>query len=217
MNDKKSFFSRAVFYLFGLFLIACGAVFSIYSGLGTSPISALPYAISVATGIEFGTCTTALFTLYLFIQLVLVRKGFNQIIILQLLCSIIFGILLSIIKNMIGPFYLQTYASRLATLSVSIMMTSFGLLLYLNARVVPLPPEGIVLAFAAKLNRPFHDMKIALDVSSVLLGCFITFAVLGYIDGIREGTVIAAIATGKLVAIISKSIKPKLETFPGKN
>ena len=213
MDNKKSFFSRAVLYLFGLFLIACGAVFSIYSGLGTTPISALPYAISIATGIEFGTCTTALFTLYIFIQFALVRKGFNQIVILQLLCSIIFGILLSIIKDMIGPFYLQTYASRLVTLSASIIMTSFGLLLYLNARVVPLPPEGIVLAFAARLNLPFHNMKIVLDVSSVLLGCFITFAALGYIDGIREGTAIASIATGKLVAIISKPIKPK----PGKN
>ena len=213
MDKKKPLLFRAVFYLFGLFLIACGAVFSIYSGLGTTPVSALPYAVSIATGIEFGSCATALFALYFFIQLILLRREFNRINILQLLCSVIFGILINVIKSTIDPFELQTYMGKLAVLFVSIIMSSFGLLFYLSARLISLPPEGIVLAFATKLKRPFHGIKIAFDITSVLLGCLITFAVLGHIDGIREGTAISAIATGKLLAVISKPLKPKLDKF----
>ena len=204
-------FFRVAFYLLGLFFIACGSLSAVYATLGVTPVSALPYAVSLSTGLAFGTSMTVLFTLYVLLQLAWLGRDFKRINLLQVVFSIIFGFLVNVIKDGIGPLVVETMPGRVAVLCVGIFFTAFGLLFYLSANLVPLPPEGLVLVLAAKYGRAFSKMKIAFDILSVAAGCAVTLAALGYIGGIGVGTAVAAIATGKVLGLLSKPIRPKLE------
>ena len=60
----------------GLLVMAFGVAFSIKGGLGTSPISSLPYVISRITPLTVGTATIAMHVALILLQILLLRKRF---------------------------------------------------------------------------------------------------------------------------------------------
>jgi len=93
-------------------------------------------------------------------------------------------------------------------LAISIVFIALGVLLYMDVQLVPMPMEGLTMCIAKKIKKPFPTMKTVVDCVVVLTGVVLCFIFLGGLDGIREGTIITAIVTGKLVAIFKKPITP---------
>ena len=60
------------------------------------------------------------------------------------------------------------------------------------------------------MGKPFHNVKIAVDCFVVALGAILSLVFLGRLDGVREGTVIAAIVTGKILALMKRGLTPFL-------
>ena len=56
MNSLK----RYIILLAGLAIMAFGVAFSIKAGLGTSPISSVPYVVSLFSNLTVGTATIAM-------------------------------------------------------------------------------------------------------------------------------------------------------------
>ena len=56
----KHIIGRTVLLIFGMFLAAFGIACTTTAGLGTTPISTVPYTASAITGLSFGTCTVIL-------------------------------------------------------------------------------------------------------------------------------------------------------------
>lgn len=56
----KHIIGRTVLLIFGMFLAAFGIACTTRAGLGTTPISTVPYTASAITGLSFGTCTVIL-------------------------------------------------------------------------------------------------------------------------------------------------------------
>ena len=73
--DMNNRIKKLTLYTVGLFILSLGVGISVASNLGVSPVSALPYVISKITGFEPGMCTTAVFILYLLIQIAILRRG----------------------------------------------------------------------------------------------------------------------------------------------
>ena len=77
------------------------------------------------------------------------------------------------------------------------------------AKIVPMPPEALCLAINKRWQRTkFHVVKMSLDSSLVLIALVISLIALGGVYGVREGTVIAAIAIGKIIPLIRKIFAP---------
>jgi hypothetical protein len=72
---------------------------------------------------------------------------------------------------------------------IGFVVGGLGVWLYSSADVMNLPSEGIVLVVAEKVRQPFHRMKIAFDVSSVLLAGSVCLAVLRTLGSVgrRDG------------------------------
>ena len=68
----------------GLLVMAFGVAFSIKGGLGTSPISSLPYVISRITPLTVGTATIAMHVALILLQILLLRRRYQLIQLLQL-------------------------------------------------------------------------------------------------------------------------------------
>ena len=68
----------------GLLVMAFGVAFSIKGGLGTSPISSLPYVISRIAPLTVGTATIAMHVALILLQILLLRRRYQLIQLLQL-------------------------------------------------------------------------------------------------------------------------------------
>lgn len=199
---------RVLIYVLGLFFMAIGVAISVNANLGISPVNSLPYVISQISDYNLSSCVIGVFSLYILAQIVLLRKDFKWINLTQLIFSTIFGYFVGFAKWLIGDFCIPTYVGRLVMLIVSIIVVSIGVELYLEVELVPMPMEGMTLALAQTLKKPFTNVKIVVDCAVVLLGLALSLTLLHRLDGVREGTIIAAIITGKTIALMKKVLQP---------
>lgn len=208
--NARQFLLRVGIYVVGLFFMALGVALSVNANLGISPVNSLPYVVSVISGIDQGTCVIIIFCLYILAQILLLRREFRLIDLTQILFSTIFGYLVNFAKWLVGDFALPTYAGQLLMMAVSIVVVALGVALYVEANLVNMPMEGMTMALAKKMGKPFHNVKIAVDCFVVALGAILSLVFLGRLDGVREGTVIAAIVTGKILALMKRGLTPFL-------
>ena len=206
---------RIAFYCIALFFMALSVAFSANSNLGISPVNSLPYVISDIVTATPGSCVTAIFCFYIFVQFLILRKDFKAIDLTQIIFSSIFGYFVNFTKWLVGDFVFPGgYIGRLGMHCVGIVFVAFGVFLYLDVDMVPMPIEGMTMVIAKKLGRPFPSVKVVVDSSVVLLGILLTIFLLHKVpfvhDGvrIREGTILAALATGKVVAVFKRRLSP---------
>jgi uncharacterized membrane protein YczE len=202
-------FKRIFIYCVGLFIMAVGVTFSVKSNLGVSPVNAIPYVVSLISGLDQGLCVSVIFCSYIILQVFILKRDFKLQNLLQIICASLFGYFVSF-SNML--FYFEpseNYIIRLIYMLVSIVFIGVGVYLYLEARLIPLPAEGVMMALKEKTVFEFHNIKMGFDVATVILAVIISYIFLENISGVREGTIIAAILVGKVVGIISKFLKYK--------
>ena len=207
-STPTQFGLRVLIYCLALLLIAFGVAISVNSNLGVSPVNSLPYVVSQIINVPMGTCVTVIFCFYILLQVILLGKKFQPVQLLQIVFSTIFGYFVDFAKWLVGDFAIPTYFGQLAMLAASILLIALGVLLYMDVQLVPMPMEGLSSTIAKKLGKPFSTMKTVVDCVVVATGVVLCFVFLGGLDGIREGTIITAIVTGKVIGILKKWITP---------
>ncbi len=198
----------------GLLLMAFGVTFSIRSSLGVSPVNSIPYVLSLITGINQGVITTGVFCFYVLIQAVILRKDFKLINLLQIVFASVFGYFVSF-SNQLWSFLPspEHYLVRLGFLIISMFLVALGILLYLSADIVLQPAEGIMMAIHIKTGVEFTRVKSMFDTSVVVLAALLSVIAFGRIEGVREGTLIAAVLIGKILGVLNRLLKKKVEEF----
>ena len=151
---------RLLLYILGLFLTAAGVVFSARSSLGVSPVSSLGnvlYQIGQSAGapayVNLGNCTTAVFCVYLLIELLLLGRKFKPAMLLQIAVSLLFGQLVNLASAVLAFLPAPgSYAVQLLYLLISIPLVALGILLYLTPDLYPMPGEGLSIAVADRFG-----------------------------------------------------------------
>ena len=203
MEIKK--ISRYVIYLFSLFLISLGGAISIKANLGTSPIICLPYVSSLIMKMSVGTVCLIFNVIFIAVQVILLRSGFEKRQYLQIIVGTIFS--LSIDFSMM----LVDYLSQFATLLLSCVVVAFGVMLEVQTEVVYLPPDGIIVAISKVLKKEFPKVKPFVDTSFVITAAILSIVFLGYLAGVREGTIISALIIGPIVKVLQTYLNPYVE------
>lgn len=201
---------RVSLYLFGLFLITIGINLSIVSGLGISPISAFIYPMSQSSNMNLGFITTNTYVVFVVIQMILLKKNFKLKNILQIPFSIIFGMFINIGKELMETLSFNDYLTQFVVFCISLLICAIGAAIYMTMDIVPNPPEGLLLAICERFKWPFGKVKVISDCLFVSIGIFISITYLGNLSVIREGTIISALFTGSLIAIVLKKIEKSL-------
>lgn len=210
-STPAQFVIRVLIYCLGLMSLAFGVAFSVNSNLGVSPVNSLPYVISRILNVQMGTCVTAVFCFYILLQILILRRKFNPVNLLQIVFSTIFGYFVDFAKMVLGDFAIPTYFGQLTMLAISIPLIALGIVLYMDAQLVPMPMEGLSSCLAEKFGMSFPNMKTIIDCLVVGIGLILCFVFLGGLDGLREGTIITAVVTGKVIAIFKKPLSPILK------
>lgn len=212
MTKNKVYINKFIMYSLGMLFLAVGVTLSIKSNMGVSPINSIPFALSKILQIEMGNVVTVYFCSLVLLQVLILRKEFKIINLLQLFFSTLFGYFVSLSNYIFQHVKVQDHvAVQFIFLAASIVIIALGLLLYLNADIVPMPPEGTVKAVAMKSNGEFSKLKVLFDCCAVVIAILLSVIYLGSLTGIGVGTVLSALLIGKVLGIFMNRWKPALQ------
>ena len=197
---------RYLIFLVGLFVNSLGVSLITKANLGTSPISSIPYVLSLNFPFTLGNFTIFFSIFLIVLQLIILRKNFKLEHILQIPVSIIFGYFIDL--TMILFFWVnpEAYIMKIVYLLMGCLILGVGVYMEVLADVVMLPGESFVRAIVLTWKTNFGTTKICFDVSMSVIAVVLSFVFAGRLAGVREGTVIAALLVGFIARLIGKKL-----------
>ncbi|MGN0176755.1 MAG: YitT family protein [Methanobrevibacter sp.] len=203
-NQNKIEYKRIIKYVVGLFIMNIGIAFSIKSNLGSTPVVAVPYTISIISGIDVGICNMAFLCFVVLIELLLLRKAFHPKHFLQVFVGILFGAFTSIsmiLLSVIPP--IDNLIIQIIFLILGIVILAFGLFLYVPTNVVPVPIDGLTQAVSIYANQSFAKIKVMTDITMIIIS--LSLSLIFHVSDITVGigTIIAALSVGTTVKIMN--------------
>ena len=144
---------RYIVFLIGLFINSLGVSLITKADLGTSPISSIPYVLSL----NF-------------------------------------------------PFTLGQFTIAFSLLLIGCVILGFGVYTEVLADVAMLPGESFVRAVSSTWKTEFGSTKVAFDVSLAVIAAVLSLLFAHRLDGVREGTIIAALLVGFIARLFGRRL-----------
>lgn len=209
---KTELAKRYGLFILSLFFSALGVAFSKRGELGISPISSVANVMSCAfPSLSLGTWLTLWNCALIAGQILLLRKKFQLIQLLQIPLSFLFGWFTDLGMWIVSFLPAESYPARMAMVAAGIVVLGFGISLAVIANVIMNSGEAFVKAVSDVFRRDFGRVKIAFDVFCVLTALALSLLLFDFtIVGIREGTVISALLTGVVVTFFCGRLKEPL-------
>ena len=163
--SKKEVLKRYFIFLIGIYINSFGISFITKAALGTSPISSVPYVLSLGFWPTMGEFTIALSLLLILLQIALLGKKFKKASLLQIPVSIVFGYFIDwsmLLLEWVNP---QEYLMKILFLLIGCVILGFGVFLEVAADVVMLPGEAFVQAVTIRFRTDFGITKVCFDAS----------------------------------------------------
>ena len=216
-NTKGSrLFVRIPAYVIGLLIMTLGVAISVKSNLGVSPVSSIPYTITCVVGLEMGKATILFHAVLVLLQILLLRRAFQAKNLLQIFAGILFGYFTTFCNSLMVFFPDPTnLIVRLAMMLFSTGLIAFGLFWYVPADIIPLAGEGAMLAISKTIKKPFPTVKIAFDVTMVVISLVTCLICLHSLGSVGIGTIAAAILVGMELRWITKKCGAQRDAILG--
>ena len=190
---------RWLLLVWGMLVATAGIVVIPRPGLGTTPISTVPFTVGEITGLTFGEATFAVNILFVLVQWALLRSRFHYSSFFQIPIVSVFSWFIDLHMGWTawigdGPYTIRFLWGLLGNLFLAL-----GIYWQVASKTIVQPGEGMVLAFSVVLRKSFGTVKIWNDVTLVVLAVLLGFLFLGHVAGVREGTVVSAFLVGFLI------------------
>lgn len=217
VNKQKvvEYVKRYIVLIVGLVIMSFGVAFSINASLGTSPVSSIPYVTSIISGLSVGVTTMIVNTVIVLLQIPVMRKKFRLTRLLQIPVCIVFGLLIDLASMCIQSVMPSEYWAQWLLCVLGIVLVAVGVSFEMAAGVITLAGEGLVSAVCSVLPIKFGYMKVACDVAFVVIAVALSFIFTHKLQGVREGTLAAAVFVGLVSKFLNKGIVPAVNKFLG--
>lgn len=196
---------RVFSYVFGLYLITLGVAFSIKSGLGSAPVSSIPYAMDLIWLVNIGVATFIFHAILVAIEWALLRDDFNRKHFLQVFVGVLFGAFTSFSVSLMA--FVPSADNLIVAfmmIALSIFLIALGLFFYVPTNLIPLSVEGVTQAVAIVSNRPFSKIKVYIDCCIVMTALILSYGFMGELGSVGIGTILGALFIGTTVKYIHK-------------
>lgn len=215
--NLKNLKVRIPMYLVGLFIMTIGIAISVKSNLGVSPVSSIPYTMTCIWGIEMGKATIIFHIFLVLIQLIILRKKFKLISLLQIPVGVVFGYFTTFCNYLVSFFPTpDNIVIRIIMVLISAAVVAVGIFLYLPADVIPLAGEGVMSAVSSVTKIEFSKVKMAFDITMVVISGSACLIFIHNLGSVGIGTVIAAFLVGFILGIINKAFGKYRDKLLGK-
>lgn len=199
---------RILILLIGLSIMALGVAISIKAALGTSPISSLPYVTSELSGFTVGQTTIALHCTLVVIQILMLRRRYQPMQLLQLVVAVVFGYMTDAAVAITVSVSVDDYIGQWALCLVGALLVGIGVACEVLADLIMLAGEGTVKAAVTVTGRPFPQLKVAFDCTLVAISIILSVTFLHALVGVREGTIAAALLVGPISKVVLRLLRP---------
>ncbi len=212
---KTEIAKRYILFIISLFFAALGVAFTKHGELGVSPISSVANVMNRKfDSLSMGTWLIIWNCVLIVGQIVILRKKFQPIQLLQVPLSFLFGWFTDIGMWIVSFIPANSYPLRFIMLIAGIVILGFGISLAVIANVIMNSGEAFVKAISDTIHKEFGNVKIAFDVICVILALALSLIFFNFsIVGTREGTIISAFLTGIVVKFFSKKLNKPLNNI----
>lgn len=203
MNAK---IRRYIWFVLGVMINSLGIALITKAALGTSPISSLPYVLSFAFPLTLGQFTFLVNLIFIAGQIVLLRREFAPIQLLQLVVNVVFSGCIDVSMNLLGWLQPQNAVLQLVSLVAGCAVLALGISIEVAPGVLMVPGEGMVSALTHATKRRFGSTKIAFDVTLVATAAVLSLLFFHRLQGLGLGTILSALLVGRLVNMYNRRI-----------
>ena len=200
---------RLIVLLLGLFILAQGIAFTVLANLGTDAITSPALVAHLVlgdteAGAGFAFCTLGrmlicVHVLLVLMQILVLRRKYRPIQLLQVVMGVLLGLLLDVCLNYTSLLPLPNYGASIAYTLLGCTICAFGIFTYVKADMVPLSAEGLCLALSSVYQWRFSRVKVAVDCSLLFIAVVASLILQGEVAGVREGSIICAVCTGYMI------------------
>ena len=196
---------RIAFYLVGFLVMTFGIALSVKSDLGVSPVTSIPYTITCIAGLDLGLSTIVFHVALVILQIALLRRAFQVKNLLQVPVGVLFGAFTTFSVSVLAFISTPTDVwAQIVMMLVSTVFVAFGIFLYVPADFIPLAGEGAMLAISQLSKKKFSTVKLAFDISMMVVSLIACLLVLHSLGSVGVGTVIAAVLVGSELKVLTK-------------
>jgi len=202
----KQIVRNYVLFLIGLFIASMGVALSTKAGLGTSPVASVPYSISLMNHtLTFGWWLNLWSVIQIVVQVALLRKKCKPVeIIIQTILAFVYGSLTDFSCMLISGVQANSYAIQFGLMILSCFVLGLGIWIQFKGNVAMLPGEAMNRAFSEVTGKRYENIKIFFDVLYIVAAAIISFLFIGKLEGVREGSIIAALLVGNIIKIYNR-------------
>lgn len=200
ISQKERTFRRYFVFILGLYVISLGVAMATKSGLGSSPVTSVPYSLSLILPFMTIGNWSIVINLALVAAQWLLQKGKMRPfdIGLQLFATFVFGYFVDFSMFLLQWLEPSSYLLRVGCLVLGCAVLALGVSFQLMAGVAMLPPESFVKLVAELIGNEYGNIKVIFDLSMSGIAAVLCLVFRGQLDGVREGTLIAALLVGTL-------------------
>lgn len=181
-----------------------GVALSVAADLGTSPISSLPFVLSVVTPLSMGAITFIMNMVFLLLQILTLKKDFKKWYVLQIPGLFLFSAFIDLNNYLLSGACIDAYWQQFLIMLAGCVVLAFGIFLLIKADFVMMPGDFLVRIISKVAKKNFGHVKVGFDCIIVAAAAIVSFASLQCIVGIREGSLVAAVLVGFIVNFYGK-------------
>ncbi len=199
--------------LASLFVMTLGVALCVHSNLGSSVISSAPLAFTlggeagIVPALTLGEYTNLLNVLLVAGQIVVLRRRYEAVQLLQLVIGFVFGALIDFNMWLTSSLSCTTLLSQGAIQLAGCTVLALGVSFEVRCGSVTMPGEGLPVAISRLTGRrPFVQVKIFVDIALVVLAVASCYLFLGrwQWNVVWGGTLFAMVYVGMAVKYISR-------------
>lgn len=205
------FLWQHILLLMSMYFMTLGVALCVRSNLGSGVISAIPMAFtlageaSLAPGLTIGGYTNIMNIILVTAQILVLRKRFEKIQLLQLVVGFLFGAMLDINMAITSYFdYTAIWSQIIAQLAGATILGA-AVAAEIRCGSVTMPGEGIQIAICKVTGAPFPKIKILVDTTLVIIAVICGFCFFGSWPWtvVGPGTLFAMFYVGYVVKLVN--------------
>lgn len=199
MTDTRRLPLRIGMFLLGASLMGLGVALFAKSNTGISPMASIPFVANVAfPAVSLGTFNFFFNMLFFIGQVILNPKCLSPAMLLQLIPTAVMSAATDLSGWLLSHLTLDHYGGQLLVMAAGCVTIALCIALMVSADIILMPIDGFIYQLVRRTGWIWGNAKCFLDLCQVAAALLLSLLLLGRVVGIREGTLISALAVGRL-------------------
>ena len=216
---RKELFKRYVLFFISVVFQGIAVALITYADIGTTPISSANYVLSLHSDFTLGDTTLIFNLMLLLLQLTLIFIGDYKLkdhainMLMQIPTCLVFSVMIDISTNVLTLVLSEhNYVLSWVLVVLGTVLLALAVSMSVIASVCMVPGEYFIKLFHTLVKKSFSFVKTFFDIFLVSSAVIISLFLTGFteIEGVREGTLFAALTTGPIVHIFIPRLKDRL-------